>query len=101
MKISKEILDNIVEQLGDGGYNDDGCNCATYEDAEKDIYIEASVMWQVERNMNWVNVDGCRYLEGIYTELVDFDDLQVGAWIGNDKVDVDIDYIERELKQYI
>ena len=97
MKISKEILDNIVEQLGDGGYNDDGCNCATYEDAEKDIYIEASVQWLISYSENWITFEGRSYYECTYTDVYGWDDLEVDAWIGEEKAEVDMDYIEKNL----
>lgn len=97
----KTILNKIVEELGEGEYNDEGLVYVTYEDDKKDIYIEASVRWQVECSHNWVNIDGCRYLEGVYREVVGFDDLEVDAWIGNEKVGIDADYIHDELYQYI
>lgn len=50
----------------------------------------------IETSKNYVTIDGCSYLEGIYTEVVGFDDLQVDAWVGDEKVDV-YDYIEQNL----
>lgn len=93
MKISKEILDNIVEQLCEGREWD---NVSTAHYDENDIYIDASVKWDVESSKNYVTIDGCSYLEGIYTEVVGFDDLQVDAYVGDEKVDV-YDYIEQNL----
>lgn len=94
MKISKEILDNIVEQLCESDTDWDCKTYATYND--DDIYIDASVKWDVESSKNYVTIDGCSYLEGIYTEVVGFDDLQVDAWVGDEKVDI-YDYIEQNL----
>ena len=94
MKIDKEILDNIVEQLCE---SDTSTNCKTYATYnDDDIYIDASVKWDVVSSKNYVTIDGVSYLEGIYTEVVGFDDLQVDAWVGDEKVDI-YDYIEQNL----
>lgn len=87
--ISKEILDNIVEQLCEGREWD---NVSTAHYDENDIYIDASVCWKVESYNNYI--DG--YLEGIYTEVTGFSDLTVDAWVGDEQVDV-YDYIEQNL----
>lgn len=90
MKIDKEILDNIVEQLCE---SDTDWDCKTYANYDEDgIYIDASVCWKVESYHNYI--DG--YLEGIYTEVTGFSDLSVDAWVGDEKVDV-YDYIEQNL----
>lgn len=94
MEISKEILDNIVEQLCEG-VTDSSCRTyANYED--DDILIDASVLWHIESSPNYITIDGCSYLEGIYTEVTGFSDLTVDAWVGDEQVDV-YDYIEQNL----
>ena len=93
MKISKEILDSIVEQLCESR-EWDNISFANYD--ENDIYIDASVKWDVESSPNYVTIDGCSYLEGTYDEVVGFSDLSVDAWVGDEKVDV-YDYIEQNL----
>ena len=93
MKISKEILDNIVEQLCEGR-EWDNVSFAYYD--ENGIYIDASVEWNVESSKNYVTIDGVRYLEGIYTKVVGFSNLSVDAYVGDEKVDI-YDYIEQNL----
>ena len=93
----KTILDNIIKQLESGETDMDGRSYATYEDADKDIYIEASVVWDIRESENWITIDGRSYYEGTYTEVYGWDDLEVDAWIGEEKVDIDIDYIETHL----
>lgn len=90
MKISKEILDNIVEQLCEGDTDWDNKTYASYD--EDGINVDASVCWEVKSYHNYI--DG--YLEGIYTEVTGFSDLSVDAWVGDEKVDV-YDYIEQNL----
>ena len=93
----KTILDDIIKQLESGETDMDGRSYATYEDADKDIYIEASVVWDIRESENWITIDGRSYYEGTYTEVYGWDDLEVDAWIGEEKVDIDIDYIETHL----
>ena len=93
----KTILDDIIKQLESGETDMDGRSYATYEDADKDIYIEASVVWDIRESENWITIDGRSYYEGTYTEVYGWDDLEVDAWIGEEKVDIDIDYIEQNL----
>ena len=94
----KTILDDIIRQLESGETDMDGRSYATYEeDKENGILIEASVVWDIRTEENWITIDGRRYLEGTYTDIYGWDDLEVAAWIGQDKVDVDIDYIEQNL----
>ena len=94
MKISKEILDNIVEQLCEGSTD---WNCKSYANYDENgIYIDASVKWNVESSENYVTIDGVCYLEGIYTEVIGFSNLSVDAYVGDEKVDV-YDYIEKNL----
>ena len=88
------ILDAIIKNLTEE-WDNEGKSYATYEDG--DIYIEASVQWLINYSENWITIDGRRYLEGTYTDVDGFDDLQVDAWIGDEKVDIDIDYIEKNL----
>lgn len=88
------ILDEIIKNLTKE-WDNEGKSYATYED--EDIYIEASVQWLINYSENWITIDGRRYLEGTYTDVDGFDDLQVDAWIGDEKVDIDIDYIEKNL----
>lgn len=88
------ILDAIIKNLTEE-WDNEGKSYATYED--EDIYIEASVQWLINYSENWITIDGRRYLEGTYTDVDGFDDLQVDAWIGDEKVDIDIDYIEKNL----
>ena len=87
------ILDAIIKNLTEG-WDNEGKSYATYED--EDIYIEASVQWDIRESENWINIDGCSYLEGTYDEVVGFSDLEVDAWVGDEKVDV-YDYIEQNL----
>lgn len=90
------ILDAIIKNLTKG-WDNEGKSYASYEDEEQDIYIEASVQWLINYSENWITIDGRRYHEGTYTDVDGFDDLQVDAWIGDEKVDIDIDYIEKNL----
>lgn len=92
----KTILDAIIKSLTEE-WDNEGKSYASYEDEEQDIYIEASVQWLINYSENWITIDGRRYLEGTYTDVDGFDDLQVDAWIGDEKVDIDIDYIEKNL----
>lgn len=91
------ILDEIIKQLDYKNAEEGGKVWASYENDDKDIYIEASVVWDLSWSENWINIDGRHYLEGIYTDVYGFDDLQVDARIGDKKVDIDIDYIEKKL----
>lgn len=93
----KEILDNIIKQLDCKNADNNGKVSISYEDLDKDIYIEASVVWDLGWSENWINIDGHHYLEGTYTDVYGWDDLEVDAWIGEEKVDVDYDYIEQNL----
>lgn len=90
----RAILDNIVEQLIN---NDtlDGTAFANY--VQGDIEIDASVKWYCHEEENWVTIDGRSYYEGTYDVCDGFDDLFVDAWIGDEKVDIDIDYIKKHL----
>ena len=88
------ILDAIIKDLTKE-WDNEGKSYASYED--EDIYIEASVQWLINYSENWITIDGRRYLEGTYTDVDGFDDLEVDAWIGDEKVDIDIDYIEKNL----
>lgn len=92
--ISKEILDNIVEQLCEGVTDSSYRTYANYED--DDILIDASVLWHIASSPNYITIDGCSYLEGIYTEVTGFSDLSVDAYVGDEQVDV-YDYIEQNL----
>lgn len=92
----KEILDAIIKNLTEE-WDNEGKSYASYEDDDKDIYIEASVQWLINYSENWITIDGRRYLEGTYTDVDGFDDLQVDAWVGDEKAEVDIDYIEKNL----
>lgn len=91
------ILDEIIKQLDYKNAEEGGKVWASYENNDKDIYIEASVVWDISWSENWINIDGRHYLEGTYTDVYGFDDLQVDAWIGDKKVDIDIDYIKNKL----
>jgi hypothetical protein len=92
--ISKEILDNIVEQLCEGSTD---WNCKSYANYDENgIYIDACVRWQYEESENWITIDGVSYLEGTYDVITGFDELSVDAWVGDEKVDI-YDYIEQNL----
>ena len=93
----KTILDEIIKQLDYKNAEEGGKVWASYENDDKDIYIEASVQWLINYSENWITIDGRRYFEGTYIDVDGFDDLQVDAWIGDKKVDIDIDYIEKNL----
>ena len=90
------ILDDIIKNLTEE-WDNEGKSYASYEDEEQGIYIEASVQWFISYSENWINIDGHHYLEGTYTDVYGFDDLQVDAWIGEEKAEVDIEYIEKNL----
>ena len=91
------ILDAIIKKLDCKNADEDGKVWASYEDIDKDIYIEASVVWDIGWSENWITIDGRRYLEGTYTDVYGWDDLQVDAWIGDEKAEVDEDYISAQL----
>lgn len=91
--IDKEILDSIVEQLCESR-EWDNVSFANYD--ENGIYIDASVKWDIRQYNNYVTIDGVSYLEGVYTETIGFSDLEVDAWVGDEKVDM-YDYIEQNL----
>ena len=87
------ILNNIIRQLEEGNTDFDCRSHALYEDEENGIYIEASVKWIVETYSNYI--DG--YLEGVYDEVTGWQDLEVDAYIGDEKAEVDVGYIEANL----
>lgn len=91
------ILDAIINQLFDGDTDSQCKSYASYEDEDKDIYIEASVQWDIRESENWITIDGRSYYEGTYTDVCGWDDLEVDAWIGDEKVDIDYGYIEKRL----
>ena len=91
----KTILDDIIKQLCK---NDTDSQCRAYANYDDgNIYIDATVVWEYQESENWVVFEGRRYYEGTYTDVVGWDDLQVDAWIGDNKAEVDIDYIEKNL----
>lgn len=90
-----KILDNIIDQLASNDTDLNNKSHAVYED--EDIYIEASVVWDIRESENWITIDGRSYYEGTYTDVYGWDDLEVDAWIGDEKVDIDYDYIEKNL----
>ena len=87
-----DILDDIIRQLEQDDTDLKGRAYAHYEDSEG-VYIDASVRWKVESYSNYI--DG--YLEGIYTEVTGWEDLEVEAWVGDDPAEVDEDYICKRL----
>lgn len=91
----KQILDIIIDQLASNDTDLNNKSHAVYED--EDIYIEASVVWDIRESENWITIDGRSYYEGTYTDVYGWDDLEVDAWIGDEKVDIDYDYIEKNL----
>ena len=93
----KEILDEIIKELDCKKADNNGKTSISYEDPDKDIYIEASVVWDIRESENWITIDGRSYFEGTYTDVYGWDDLEVDAWIGDEKVDIDYDYIEKNL----
>ena len=93
----KAILDEIIKGLDCKKADNNGKVSISYEDLDKDIYIEASVVWDIRESENWITIDGRSYYEGTYTDVYGWDDLEVDAWIGDEKVDVDYDYIEQNL----
>ena len=93
----KAILDEIIKQLDCKNADINGKTSISYEDPDKDIYIEASVVWDIRESENWITFDGRSYYEGTYTDVYGWDDLEVDAWIGEEKAEVDMDYIEKNL----
>lgn len=93
----KEILDEVIKGLDCKNADNNGKVSINYEDTDKDIYIEASVVWDIRESENWITIDGRSYYEGTYTDVYGWEDLEVDAWIGDEKVDVDYDYIEQNL----
>jgi hypothetical protein len=93
----KATLDEIIKQLDRKNADINGKTSISYEDPDKDIYIEASVVWDIRESENWITIDGRSYYEGTYTDVYGWDDLEVDAWIGDEKVDIDYDYIEQNL----
>lgn len=91
------ILDIIIDQLASNDTDLNNKSHAVYEDEDKDIYIEASVVWDIRESENWVTIDGRSYYEGTYTDVYGWDDLQVDAWVKGEKVAVDLGYIEDKL----
>lgn len=92
-----KILDNIIDQLVNGEDEGYGKVYANYEDEDTGIYIDASVVWDIRESENWITIDGRSYYEGTYTDVYGWDDLEVDAWIGEEKAEVDLDYIEKNL----
>ena len=92
-----KILDIIIDQLASNDTDLNNKSHAVYEDEDKDIYIEASVVWDIRESENWITIDGRSYNEGTYTDVYGWDDLEVDAWIGDEKVGIDYDYIEKNL----
>ena len=88
---NREILDDIIRQLQNDDMDLDHRTFANYDDGN--IYIEACVKWIIESYYNYI--DG--YLEGVYDEVVDWEDLEIDAWVGDEKADVDWEYIEANL----
>lgn len=87
------ILDDIIRQLEQGNTDFDCRSHALYEDDENGIYIEASVRWKIRTYSNFI--DG--YLEGEYEEIEGWQDLEIDAYIGDEKAEVDVGYIEDNL----
>ena len=93
----KAILDEIIKQLDCKNADINGKTSISYEVPDKDIYIEASVVWDIREYENWITFEGRSYYEGTYSDVYGWDDLEVDAWIGDEKVDIDYDYIEKNL----
>ena len=88
---NREILDDIIRQLQNDDMDLDHRTFANYDDG--DIYIEACVKWTIRSYYNYI--DG--YLEGVYDEVDGWEDLEIDAWVGDEKADVDWEYIEDNL----
>ena len=87
------ILDNIIKQLEEGNTDFDCRSHALYEDEESGIYVEASVRWIIKTYSNYI--DG--YLEGEYDEVTGWEDLEVDAYIGDEKAEINEEYIYNNL----
>ena len=87
------ILDNIIKQLEEGNTDFDCRSHALYEDEESGLYVEASVRWIIKTYSNYI--DG--YLEGEYDEVTGWEDLEVDAYIGDEKAEINEEYIYNNL----
>ena len=87
------ILDDIIKQLEEGNTDFDCRSHALYEDEESGIYVEASVRWIIKTYSNYI--DG--YLEGEYDEVTGWEDLEVDAYIGDEKAEINEEYIYNNL----
>ena len=87
------ILNNIIRQLEEGKTDWDCRSHALYEDEESGIYVEASVRWIIKTYSNYI--DG--YLEGEYDEVTGWEDLEVDAYIGDEKAEINEEYIYNNL----
>ena len=87
------ILDDIIRQLEQGDTDWDCRSHALYEDEENGIYIEASVRWIIKTYSNYI--DG--YLEGEYDVIEGWQDLEVDAYIGEAKAEINEEYIYNNL----
>lgn len=99
--ISKEILDDIVAGLDPCNMASTGKAFASYEDEDKGILIDASVRWSRGFVDHYITLDGVSYLDFTDFQAQSFSDLVVEAWVDDEQVDIDTDYIYDSLSQYI
>lgn len=94
-KLTQDQLDIIVDAFCDCDIHDGGVIYAYID--EGDLYVDAIAKLYGSENRNYITIDGASYLEGIYHEVEGVRDLEVDAWLNDQKVDVDLDYIRKEI----
>lgn len=94
----KEILDDVVSQLCSTDTTFEGVAFVNLENLDKDIYVEGSVKWLGGFVDHFITLDGRDYLDFTEFERHDFTELELNAWIGQEEVELDTDYITTALE---
>ena len=94
----KEILDDIVESLCSNDTTWEGVAFVNIDNLDKDIYVEGSVKWTGGFVDHFIEFEGRSYLDFTEFERQGFTDLELKAWIGQEKAELDIPYIEAALE---
>lgn len=97
--MTQETYDKIVDKIVDTIMRHEGDEYITIENG--DLYVTAAIEYDIDSYDNYITVDGRRYFEGHYDTVDGVHSVDVEAWLGEEPIDIDNEYVLYKLqKQY-
>lgn len=95
--MTQETYDKIVDKIVDVILHNEGDEYITFEDG--DLYVTGAIEYDIDSYDNYITVDGRRYFEGHHDTIDGVHSVDVEAWLGEEPIEIDNEYVLYKIQQ--